>query len=219
MTVKRPTNNKSISYAITVHNEDDSLSLLLERIYEYIRPPDEVVIVDDYSDNPNTVAILLKQKKVYQHKLNRNYAAQKNYLNSKCKNEYIFQLDADELPTRKLMENIPKLIARNPTIDLFWIPRQNYYVGMTQEHTQRWRWIPDDQNRINYPDNQGRLYKNKEMIRWSRRLHERIMGCKLYTIIPKNSGLDIIHKNSVEKQVRSNINYIKYFSNDEVKGK
>ena len=117
------------------------------------------------------------------------------------------------------MENIPKLIARNPTIDLFWIPRQNYYVGMTQEHTQRWRWIPDAQNRINYPDNQGRLYKNKEMIRWSRRLHERIMGCKLYTIIPKNSGLDIIHKNSVEKQVRSNLNYIKYFSNDEVKGK
>ena len=83
MTGKRTKHNNPISYAITVHNEDTSLSLLIERIYEYIRPIDEVVIVDDYSDNPNTVAILLKQKKVYQHKLNRNYAAQKNYLNSK----------------------------------------------------------------------------------------------------------------------------------------
>lgn len=207
-----------ISYAITVHNEDVSLSQLLVRINEYIHPKDEIVILDDYSHNPETLKILSEQTNVYKRKLNYNYAAQKNYLTSKCRGKYILQLDADELPTRKLLMSIPQLIIRNPDIDLFWIPRQNYYTGITQEHIKRWKWKLV-QGRVNYPDYQGRLYKNLPTIKWIRRLHERIYGCERNIRLPKNKNLDIIHHNPVDRQIQSNLRYLKYFSKNEVNGR
>ena len=214
---KKWKNSPTISYAITVYNEDASLSLLLRRIYEYIEPGDEVVILDDYSDNPDTLSILSEQDNVFRHRLGDNYASQKNYLNSKCKCNYILQLDADELPTRKILIKIPTLLTHNPTVDLFWIPRQNYYTGITQEHMNRWKWRLN-QGRINYPDYQGRLYKNKPEIKWHRRVHEHII-CTNYTRLPTNTGLDIIHRNPVEKQIQSNLRYLKYFSKNEVNGR
>jgi hypothetical protein len=216
---KRVQNNNPISYAITVHNEDKSLTILIDRIYEYIRLGDEVVFLDDYSDNPRTLTILSEHKNVHKRKLNLDFSAQKNYLNSKCKCNYIFQLDADELPTRKLLTTIPSIIEKNPRVDLFWFPRQNQFSGATSEHIKRWNWKLDSNGNINYPDYQGRLYKNNPRIRWGRRLHERILGCSRYTLIPTHNDLDIIHSNPVEKQVRSNENYIKYFSTKEVNGK
>ena len=115
MTGMKSTNNISISYAITVHNEDESLARLLECIYKYITPRDEIVLLDDYSTHPQTLALLSTQTNVYKRRLDNNYSAQKNYLNFKCKRDYIFQLDADELPTDKLMSRIRTLIANNPT--------------------------------------------------------------------------------------------------------
>lgn len=216
---KKSINNISISYAITVHNEDESLALLLESIHKYITSNDEIVLLDDYSTHPQTLALLSTQTNVHKRKLDNNYSAQKNYLNFKCKRDYIFQLDADELPTDKLLSTLPKLIANNHTTELFWIPRQNNYIGVTAEHIKKWNWKVDKLKRINYPDYQGRLFKNKPTIRWTRQLHERITGIKNYFMVPANKGLDIIHKNPVERQINSNIYYIKHFSRNAVNGR
>ena len=47
-----------ISYSILTHNETDSLESLLNRLIEYKDPEDEIVIVDDYSDNEKTIELL-----------------------------------------------------------------------------------------------------------------------------------------------------------------
>ena len=47
-----------ISYSILTHNEDESLQRLLEFLVKYKDEEDEIVILDDYSDNPKTIEIL-----------------------------------------------------------------------------------------------------------------------------------------------------------------
>ena len=44
----------SISYLITVHNEDRTLKNLLNRITNFLEKEDEIIILDDYSDNDKT---------------------------------------------------------------------------------------------------------------------------------------------------------------------
>ena len=44
-----------ISYSILTHNEDESLQKLLEFLIKHKDEEDEIVILDDYSDNPKTV--------------------------------------------------------------------------------------------------------------------------------------------------------------------
>ena len=41
-----------------VHNEDESLEKLLQFLITHKQPEDEIVILDDYSDNEKTKAIL-----------------------------------------------------------------------------------------------------------------------------------------------------------------
>jgi len=47
-----------ISYSILVHNEDETFEKLLQRLIEYKQPQDEIVVLDDYSDNEKTKAVL-----------------------------------------------------------------------------------------------------------------------------------------------------------------
>ena len=47
-----------ISYSILTHNETDSLLKLIEFIVKHKDEEDEIVILDDYSDNKETQRIL-----------------------------------------------------------------------------------------------------------------------------------------------------------------
>ena len=47
-----------ISYSILTHNEDESLQRLLEFLVKHKDEEDEIVILDDFSDNPKTIEIL-----------------------------------------------------------------------------------------------------------------------------------------------------------------
>jgi hypothetical protein len=47
-----------ISYSVLTHNEDTSLQKLLEFLVKHKDEEDEIVILDDYSDNPKTIEIL-----------------------------------------------------------------------------------------------------------------------------------------------------------------
>ena len=47
-----------ISYSMLVHNENETLEKLLQTLLSYKQPQDEIVVLDDYSDNEKTKAIL-----------------------------------------------------------------------------------------------------------------------------------------------------------------
>lgn len=193
----------SVSYAITTHNEGASIQKLIERINKCKDNIDELVILDDYSTDPNTLSILAKESKVYKKKFNNDYAIHKNYLNSLCSGDYIFQFDGDELPQEFLLNNTKRIISGSPSTDLFWVPRENQLIELDMEYIKKWKWKVDEYGRINYPDYQGRLYKNSPEIYWHRSVHELITGWKRQTVLPKNSKIDILHKRHMKTQIKN----------------
>jgi len=134
-----------ISYAILTHNETQSLMDLINFLVEYKDDEDEIIILDDYSDNEETKKILDATVSVYdiifeQRHLLGDFAGQKNHLKNMCSGDYIFNLDADELPHKKLIKSLKPILEANPAVDLYWVPRINTVEGITQEHILAWHW-------------------------------------------------------------------------------
>ena len=214
-----------ISYLVTCKNTGIELQTLLDRLYQYGNN-NECIVLDDYSDNPTTLKILDDISnnnffKVYKHKLDRNYSEHKNYGKSQCKGDYIFQIDDDELPSETLLENLNELIELNKDVELFWIPRINDFKGVNQQNAAQWGWrlTPyEDRLIVNWPDPQGRLFKNLPHIEWKRRLHEKVEGHKSYVHLPAMYELALHHNKTIEKQIETNVRYNKMFTEEENKG-
>lgn len=138
-------NDVKVSYLITTYNETDSLQALLNQLIPTLTTWDEIVIIDDNSDNETTLQILdnaeeLENIKVFKHPLNNDFAAQKNFGIAQCKKDYIFQIDADELLDDNLLKKFKEILFINPESELFLIPRVNKVKGITIDHVAGWRW-------------------------------------------------------------------------------
>ena len=203
-----------ISYSILTHNETDSLKKLIEFLVKHKDEEDEIVILDDYSDNKRTVAILdalcsIHEIKFEQRHLLKDYAGQKNYLTRMCKNDYIINIDADELPNKWLMKNIKDILEANPTIDLYWVPRVNTVDGLTVQHVREWGWNVNEKDWVNWPDYQGRIWRNRQNIRWKNPVHEVLEGYKEHTYLPMEEEFCFYHHKEIERQEKQNEFYKK----------
>ena len=204
-----------ISYGITVHNEAEELHKLLEVLNKNIDEEDEIVVCVD-GDDEKVEAVLgeyLSENKaiVYKRKLDGNFSDQKNSVIEKSSGDYIFHIDADEYPNEILIQQLKQILEIND-VDLIWIPRVNTIEGMQQEHINRWGWRVTENNWVNYPDYQARVFKRDKSIRWTRPLHEYITGCKTYAHLPPQEELSLYHPKTIEKQEHQNIFYNKNFS-------
>ena len=130
-----------------------------------------------------------------------HFANWKNTLNKACHGNYIFQIDADEMPNAYLLECLPTILENNPEVDFYWVSRENFVEGITQEHIQKWRWNLDNQNRINFPDKQGRIYKNTPEIKWQNKVHEVLTGYKQYASLPEVTEFSLNHTKTIQKQI------------------
>jgi len=101
----------TISYAITACNEYAELEQLLYFLIDEIRKEDEIVVVVDETNVHKNVTELLyhisnSEENInfnwYERPLNKDFSKQKNFLNSKCNGNFIFQIDADETPHSNL---------------------------------------------------------------------------------------------------------------------
>jgi len=198
-----------ISYSILTHNETDSLQELIDFIQMYKDENDEIVILDDYSDNKKTKQILDATVSIYEIKfeqrhLMKDYAGQKNHLKNMCTGDYIFNLDADELPNKWLIQNIKSIIASNPSVDLYWVPRVNTVEGLTQEHIDKWRWNVNDKGWVNFPDYQGRIWRNRPNIKWKNKVHEVLEGYKEHTFLPQEEEFCFYHPKDIDRQEKQN---------------
>lgn len=209
-----------ISYLITCHNETLELLELVEKLKSHIdfyAPNDEVVILDDHSDNPETKRILNNASKygftVVQHALNKNFAEHKNYGGKRCVGDYIVQLDADEYLWPSFLTNMQELLRVNPKTELFRVPRVNIVRGATTQDAAMWGWdlstIPEyfgDVPIVNWShgDYQSRIYKNNLKIQWNKPLHETITGAEFVSQLPKDVEWSIIHDKTIQRQLSQN---------------
>ena len=198
-----------ISYSILTHNETDSLQQLIDFLVINKDEEDEIVILDDYSDNEKTREILDSSVSIYEIKfeqrhLLKDYAGQKNHLTRMCKGDYIINIDADELPNKWLIKNIKQILESNPTIDLYWVPRVNTVSGLTQQHIQQWGWQVNEKGWVNFPDYQGRIWRNRPNIRWKNPVHEVLEGYKEHTFLPQDEEFCFYHPKDIDKQEKQN---------------
>ena len=204
----------NISYSILTHNETDSLLELLNYLVNNIDKDDEIVILDDFSDNPKTKEILdamvsMHEMVFEQRHLKGDFASQKNYLRQMCSKDYIFNIDADELPHKLLAKNIKAIIEYNNEIELFYVPRINTVEGLTDRHTMKWGWKVNEKGHVNWPDWQARLHKNVSHIFWNRAVHETLDGFKTYTTLPEEERFALLHHKTIDRQEKQNEFYSK----------
>ena len=122
--------------------------------------------------------------------------------------DYIFHLDADEIPHEVLMEQLHTILEMND-VDLVWIPRVNTVDGMTHEHIQKWGWNVTQKGWVNYPDYQARVFRNSEDIKWTRKVHEYITGHTTQAHLPPHEELSLYHPKTIKKQEKQNELYEK----------
>lgn len=209
-----------LSYLITCHNEGVSLNELLTKLSNSLKPIHEIVVVDDHSSCETTLSILQKfseKAKIHKHALDNHYGAHKNYGIEQCSGKWIFQLDADELPTDGLLQHIDVILEANDNSEVMWIPRCNYFIGVTQQDINDWGWRMY-KGMVNFPDYQARIYKNLPHIRYQKRLHERVEGNQSYVTIPPQEEYAIIHTKTIERQRENNQSYMKNFTLEENMG-
>jgi len=195
-----------ISIAITVCNEYKELETLLDYLQERALSPEyEVVVQIDQDNHTEEVlgVILDRGIKHWFYPLNKDFATYKNELKKHCSGEFIFQIDADELVAPEMLELLPQILESNPEVDLYYVPRINTVSGITQEHIQKWGWKYEN-NRVNWPDYQTRIYRNNSDVKWRNAVHEVIEGYKQFTVLPAVDELALIHHKSIEKQEKQN---------------
>jgi len=200
-----------ISYTITVCDEYVELEKLLNYLRTSLKDGDEIVLQMDstkVTESVRGVAILYKSRipsmKVIEHPLNSDFASFKNNLKDHCSNKWIFNIDADEIPSRFLTENIHHILEANNDLDVLIVPRWNVVEGITESHITKWRWRFDELGRINWPDWQMRIYKNKEEIRWKNKVHEVLDGFDKYAMLPEDKDYCIFHNKSIQRQEKQN---------------
>lgn len=201
-----------ISYGLTVCNEEKEINNLITYLKKRIHHEDEIVVVYDQNRVTQGVLDILESNpdvKSYPFNFQQNFLENKNYLGSKCTGDYIFQIDADEIPEEFLIENLKQLIESNP-VDCFIGPRKNLVDGLTLEHIQIWGWNVNEKGWVNWPDPQKRIYKNDPNIQWSgHQVHGMVEGYKTYVVLPFEEEWSIIHNKTIDRQEKQNERYAK----------
>ena len=195
-----------ISYAIPVCNEHIELEKLLSFLLEHIDENDEIVVQCDKGNTTDKVYKVLQHPRfnVIEFPLNGHFSNFKNNLKEHCKGDWIFQIDADELPHEFLITNLKELLKLNPTTEMFLVPRVNTVDGITQEHINKWRWNINEKGWVNWPDYQTRIIQNSSKIKWISKVHEVIIGMSTKGLLPMEEEWCLYHPKNIKRQEMQN---------------
>ena len=202
-----------ITYAITACDEHKELERLLSFLQDNIDSKDEIIVqLDAENATPAVInvcqAAFNRDSEVYFNytyfALDRDFASFKNNLFSFCSGDFIFQIDADEMPSIELINNLKPLLESNPANEVYLVPRINTVEGLTTEHILKWGWRLDEKGRVNFPDYQWRIYKNCSYIKWKNKVHEVLEGYKTYAALPAEDEWCLIHPKNIKRQEKQN---------------
>ena len=203
-----------ISYAITVCNEFVEIQKLIPFLLKHKRYEDEIVVLYDSKNGSKSIEQFLRAKSVngefswHSAEFDGHFANWKNKLTDLCNGDWVFQIDADEIPNEVLVENLHEILTKNTVIvDVVLVPRVNTVEGLTDEHIKKWNWNVDDKGWVNWPDFQYRLYKKSPNIRWVNKVHEVLEGFRTISHLPIDEDLALYHPKEIKRQEKQNAYY------------
>jgi glycosyltransferase involved in cell wall biosynthesis len=133
---------QTLSVAMIAMNEEANLP----RTLESVRWADEIIVVDSGSKD-RTLEIAQSFGAMTSYHAFGGHGEQKNVALDQCTSDWILLLDADEVLTPQLQDEIRQLLSGEPKFNAYWIPRLNLYYG---------RWI---RHGGFYPDHKLRLFR------------------------------------------------------------
>lgn len=113
-----------ISAVVLAKNEQDNIY----RCINSLKFCNEIIVVDDNSTDLTRQIAEENGAKIYVHALNDDFAAQRNFALDKVLNKWILFVDADEIVSPELAEEIKSAILSKDTVG-YYIKRVDYFKG------------------------------------------------------------------------------------------
>jgi glycosyltransferase involved in cell wall biosynthesis len=129
-----------ITVTILTKNSEKYLKEVLESLIDF----DDVLILDSGStDSTLELAAGFKNVTIHKRASFDGFGFMHNLASSLAKNEWIFSLDSDEVPTQELLQELKEISL--DTKSVYFMPRKNYYQG---KWIRGCGWYPDHVCRI-----------------------------------------------------------------------
>lgn len=116
--------NSKISVVVLTHNDEKRIVDCLE----YLGFADELIIIDDSSDDRTVELAERFTKNIFIRPLNNNFSNQRNFALNLAHNPWVLFIDSDELVSEKLKEEIQKKTSTS-NMEGFYIKRHDYMWG------------------------------------------------------------------------------------------
>ena len=127
----------TLSVVIAAKNEEDNIGKCLESV----KWVDEIIIVDDMSTDRTLEIYRQYTDKIFLNDSQGSFHKNKNLGIEKTTGDWIFSLDADEIISPELAEEIKQAI-KNPGNIGYYISRKNYFLGRWVKGCGWWpNWI------------------------------------------------------------------------------
>lgn len=120
-------NSTGLTFVILTFNEQENLPYLLENVRDIAT---EIVILDSGSSD-RTLELACQGNCRIHHRDFDNFSNQRNFAlkDIAYNTEWVFVLDADEILTSELKDELKKVLSTNPEEDAFFIKRRFYWMG------------------------------------------------------------------------------------------
>ena len=115
---------KNLSAVIITYNEEQFLALALESVAF----ADEIVVVDSFSADRTVEIARQFTEKVYQRKFD-DFSSQRNYSLGLAEGRWVLVIDADEIVTAGLKNEILAITNSSAENSAYAIPRDNVFMG------------------------------------------------------------------------------------------
>lgn len=121
----------TITAAIIVRNGEKTIKECLNSI----KWCDEIVVVDDYSTDKTIEFARKFGARIFKRKLEGDFAGQRNFALKKSKGKWVLFIDADEMVTEGLREEIIQSLETVPkNVTGFSFRRIDYFLGRQLKH-------------------------------------------------------------------------------------
>lgn len=120
---------KTLSVAMIAMNEEANLA----RTLESVKWADEIILVDSGSKDRTLEIARAYGAKTSYHAF-AGHGEQKNVALDLCTMDWILLLDADEVLSPELQQEIQQTLSGEPPFSAYWIPRLNLILGRWMRH-------------------------------------------------------------------------------------
>ncbi|MBM3249182.1 MAG: glycosyltransferase family 2 protein [Candidatus Omnitrophica bacterium] len=151
-------NKIPLSVVVITKNEQDNIKDCLGSVYGWA---DEIVIVDDFSTDKTVELAHQFADKIFERRMDIE-GIHRNWAYSQAKNEWVLSLDADEMVTEELRQEISQTLATNTKFSAFSIPLRNF-IGDYWVRFSGW-----------YPAGKLRLFKKSKFRYEEVEVHPRV---------------------------------------------